>query len=105
MYCETPCPITFPYLESARLIKMLPGKTKDGSALGKTCKVYLDNTNLMDALTHSNYNIENARETFFVNQLSQNSFRKVHDKDDFVIDEKYISEIEKKQNQKTNKRP
>ena len=81
------------YLERAQLIKMLSGQTKGVRALGKTDKVYLDNTNLMDALSHSNYNIGNARETFFVNQLSQNANIKLHDKGDFIIDEKYIFEI------------
>lgn len=81
------------YLERAQLIKMLSGQTKGVRALGKTGTVYLDNTNLMNALSYSNYNIGNARETFFVNQLSQNTNIILHDKGDFIIDEKYIFEI------------
>lgn len=36
--------------------------------LGKTEKVYLDNTNLIYALAAENANIGNIRETFFYNQ-------------------------------------
>jgi hypothetical protein len=32
-------------------------------------KVYLDNTNLLYALSRSNVNVGNLRETFFANQL------------------------------------
>ena len=38
-------------------------------ALGKTEKMYLDNTNLYYALTDAVPNIGNMRETFFLNQM------------------------------------
>jgi len=47
----------------------------------------------MTALSLNNYNLGNARETFFVNQTSQNANINLHGKGDFIIDEKYIFEI------------
>jgi predicted AAA+ superfamily ATPase len=84
------------YLERAELIKKLTGQTQGIRALGKTSKVYLNNTNLMNALALSNYNLGNARETFFVNQLTWNTKINLHDKGDFIIDEKHIFEIGRK---------
>jgi predicted AAA+ superfamily ATPase len=81
------------YLERAELIKKLTGQTQGIRALGKTSKVYLNNTNLMNALALNNYNLGNARETFFVNQLTWNTKINLHDKGDFIIDEKHIFEI------------
>jgi hypothetical protein len=47
----------------------------------------------MNALALNNYNLGNARETFFVNQLPWNTKINLHDKGDFIIDEKHIFEI------------
>ena len=56
------------YLEKAGLIGQLRDATGGMRGLGKTEKVYLDNTNLMYALAGSNTEMGNARETFFYNQ-------------------------------------
>ncbi len=61
--------------------------------VGKTSKVYTNNTNLITALLLNNYNLGNVRETFFVNQTSQNANVNLHDEGDFIIDEKHIFEI------------
>lgn len=62
-------PDYFTYLETAGMIGLLRDDTSGLRALGKLEKVYLDNTNLMYALTGEDTNIVNARETFFYNQM------------------------------------
>lgn len=56
------------YLETAGMIGLLRDDTSGLRALGKVEKVYIDNTNLMYALS-GQPNIGNARETFFYNQM------------------------------------
>ena len=60
------------YMEKAGMI----GQLRDGAGgmreLGKTEKVYLDNTNLIYTMTGENANIGNVRETFFFNQTRLN---------------------------------
>ena len=57
------------WLEKAGLINLLRSATHGVSALGKPDKIYLNNSNLMYALTEDTPNIGNLRETFFYNQL------------------------------------
>ncbi|MCF0174418.1 MAG: AAA family ATPase [Bacteroidaceae bacterium] len=56
------------YMEKAGMIGQLRDKTGGLRGLGKTEKVYLDNTNLIYALSSENANVGNVRETFFYNQ-------------------------------------
>ncbi|MBQ0029109.1 MAG: ATP-binding protein [Bacteroidales bacterium] len=56
------------YMEKAGMIGQLRDDTGGMRGLGKTEKVYLDNTNLIYALAAENANIGNVRETFFYNQ-------------------------------------
>lgn len=56
------------YMEKAGMIGQLRDETGGMRGLGKTEKVYLDNTNIIDALSGENANIGNVRETFFYNQ-------------------------------------
>lgn len=56
------------YLERAGMIGQLRDQTGGMRSLGKTEKIYLDNTNLIFALAEENANIGNIRETFFYNQ-------------------------------------
>ena len=56
------------YMEKAGMIGLLRDNTGGMRGLGKTEKVYLDNTNLIYALAEENANIGNVRETFFFNQ-------------------------------------
>lgn len=56
------------YIEEAGLIVQLRDKTGGIRSLGKVDKVYLENTNLIYALTNK-VEIGNVRETFFMNQL------------------------------------
>ncbi len=56
------------YIEKAGMISQLRDKTGGIRGLGKTEKVYLDNTNLIYSLAPDNAEIGNVRETFFLNQ-------------------------------------
>lgn len=56
------------YMEKAGMIGQLRDETGGMRGLGKTNKVYLDNTNIIYALSGDAANIGNLRETFFYNQ-------------------------------------
>lgn len=56
------------YMEKAGMIGQLRDETGGMRGLGKTEKVYLDNTNIIYALSGENANIGNVRKTFFYNQ-------------------------------------
>jgi len=80
------------YLQKAALLRLLaPSQTTMG-AMSKPEKVFLDNSNLLYALT-TDANLGNVRETFFANQLSANHTVVVPEKGDFFVDGKYIFEI------------
>ncbi len=57
------------YIERAGMISQLQDDTSGIRGLGKVEKIYLDNTNLIYALTPSLADIGNVRETFFNNQM------------------------------------
>lgn len=77
----------FDYLERVGLITMIHQNTKGIQGLGKPEKVYLNNTNLCYALVpHSEVNIGNIRETFFMSQTGINHSVQLPKKGDFEID-------------------
>ena len=61
--------------------------------LNKPEKVYLNNPNLMFALTGNPVNIGTLRETFFYNQLNVKHAVNFNDKGDFIIDKHLIFEV------------
>lgn len=60
------------YLEKAGLLAQLKDGTGGLGELGKVEKVYLDNTNLMYALSDGQEDAGTVRETFFLNQMRVN---------------------------------
>ena len=60
------------YLEKAGLLAQLKDGTGGLGELGKVEKVYLDNTNLMYALSDGQEDVGTIRETFFFNQMRVN---------------------------------
>ncbi|MEM6878447.1 MAG: AAA family ATPase [Bacteroidota bacterium] len=58
-------------LERAQLIIGVKAESKGLSSVGKPDKIYLDNPNLIYALSPQHAKIGSVRETFFINQLSQ----------------------------------
>jgi len=60
------------YMERAGMIALLRDDTSGVRGLGKVEKIYLDNPNLMYALSEQTPEIGNVRETFFYNQMRVN---------------------------------
>ncbi len=82
----------FQILERAALLIMLYSGKDNIRQLVKPEKVYLDNTNLMYALSSSS-DIGNIRETFFANQLKQGHEITFSGQGDFRIDDTYTFEV------------
>lgn len=61
--------------------------------MNKPEKVYLNNPNLIYALSDSVVNIGTLGETFFYNQLNKSHKILNSDKGDFIIDQKYTVEV------------
>lgn len=81
------------YLEEANILQLLYKDSQGISLLQKPEKIYLDNTNLINTLSAENFNVGNERETFFINQLSENYKVSYSDKSDFFVDNKFTFEI------------
>ena len=81
------------YLEEVGLTINLQKEAKGSVKLQKPAKIYLENTNLMFALSPLNANIGNARETFFANQLGYKNKLNYHEKTDFLVNNLYAFEI------------
>lgn len=79
-------------LDKADLLYLLTDKLKDYKHLNNPKKIYLNNTNLMYALS-ANVSDGNLRETFFANQLTSIGSVVMPRQGDFFIDDKYIFEV------------
>lgn len=82
-------------LDRADLVIELFKSTKGIGAFTKPEKIYLNNTNLIGALSRNAYEIGTVRETFFANQFKNLHPHEIHlaDKGDFLIDRTYVFEI------------
>lgn len=80
-------------LERADLLLLLKSGTKGISKMNKPEKVYLNNPNLLYALTQGMANAGNIRETFFFNQLHTVHTISNAPSGDFFIDNKYTIEV------------
>ncbi len=90
------------YLEHAEIISTLKRDSKGISLLSKPEKVYLQNTNLMYALSkNGEIDIGNRRETFFNNQISVANKVTYTDRGDFLINNKYTFEVGGKNKKQT----
>lgn len=81
------------YFEESRLIQLLQFENYSVSTLQKPEKLYLDNTNLLFALSESTPETGNIRETFFYNQLAHEYKVNQSKHSDFIINQKYTFEI------------
>ncbi|NDV58903.1 ATP-binding protein [Bacteroides sp. 519] len=81
------------YLEKAGLIISYLSPQKGMSSMNKPNKIYLDNTNLLYALSESNVNQGNIRETFFANQMRVLHKLNTSNQGDFVADDIFTFEI------------
>lgn len=73
------------YLEKAGMLAQVRDDTGGLRGLGKVEKVFLDNTNLMYAISRGEPNIGNVRETFFNNQMRVNNDVMTSRASDFTI--------------------
>jgi predicted AAA+ superfamily ATPase len=81
------------YLQETQLTNHLHKDAAGINRLQKPEKVYLENTNLAYALAGTNADTGNARETFFLNQLSYRHVVEYPDRGDFRVDKKFLFEI------------
>ncbi|MDD4086174.1 MAG: AAA family ATPase [Bacteroidales bacterium] len=81
------------YLNQAQLIANIYRDSKGITRLQKPDKLFLENTNLMFALSSDTMNKENMHETFFVNQLKYQHRVEIAEQADFFIDNRYTIEI------------
>ncbi|MBP7553966.1 MAG: AAA family ATPase [Spirochaetes bacterium] len=82
------------YLEDAGIIICLSKRGRGLGELEKPEKIYLNNTNLIYALSENkNFEKGNIRETFFVNNLSFREKIATSKQGDFIVSDKYIVEV------------
>lgn len=74
------------HLEGAGIVRSLRGQGKSLNRLNKPEKLYLDNPNLMAALSGDRVNVGNARETFFLSCFRTSEVTSPP-KGDFLVDE------------------
>ncbi|MBS0629802.1 MAG: ATP-binding protein [Verrucomicrobia bacterium] len=84
------------YLSHSGLLMDLYPSGRGNALVRKPGKIYLNNANLLNAI-HGSLKLESdvggIREAFFVNQVSALHKVALHDKGDFIIDEKWIIEV------------
>lgn len=79
-------------LEKAALLSLLTSKAKSMKQLVKPDKIFLNNSNLMYALS-PNVQIGTIREVFFNIQLAATNEVNYPAKGDFIVDQKYLFEV------------
>lgn len=79
-------------LERGGLLSLLTTEIKNYRSLSRPDKIYLNNTNLMYALS-PRADIGNIRETFFLNQLNTCYEVLLPQSGDFYVDRKYLFEV------------
>ena len=79
-------------LDRAGLLFLLTDKVKDYKHLIGPKKIYLNNTNLMHALS-GNISEGTMRETFFANQVGAVSTLMMPKQGDFMADGEYLFEV------------
>ena len=81
-------------LSEAKLIQLLYSDVTNVKRLQKPDKIYVENTNMLHALTTSTVNEGTEREVFFINQLSSAHVVEYSKSSaDFTIDHKYTIEV------------
>ena len=79
-------------LERGGLLLLLGDNAKSPNNLSRPNKIFINNTNLMYALT-SHVDTGTLRETFFMNQLSQAHEVNYPNQGDFLVDKTYLFEV------------
>lgn len=81
------------YLDKAEAVMLLSKEASGIKQMTKPDKVYLGNTNYAFALSGSETNIGNVRESFFMNQVRVKNRIRFSGDVDFIVSEKYHIEI------------
>lgn len=81
------------HLGRAKLVNLLYSDSVNLKRMQKPDKIYMENCNLLYALSLTQVETGTARETFFVNQLSYQHIVEYAKQGDFVIDRKYTIEV------------
>lgn len=81
------------YMEEARLLHLLQPKNFSVASLQKPAKIYLNNTNLLFALSEQVPNVGTVREVFFYNQLVGNHVISQSKEADFLVDGQFTFEV------------
>ena len=79
-------------LDKAQILSLLSSKTKSYKYLFKPDKIFLSNTNLMNALCPK-VEVGNKRETFFHSQMTVGHDVKTPQKGDFLVNDRYLFEV------------
>lgn len=79
-------------LDRAALLNLLTSKAKSYKHLFKPDKIFINNANLMYALSPV-VDKGNLRETFFLNQLGVRHTVRMPEKGDFLVDDRYFFEV------------
>jgi len=80
-------------LSDAQVLQLLYVPNKGINSLNKPEKIYLNNANLLFNQGNENVNVGNLRETFFMNQLSNNYIIQASKEADFLVANKFTFEI------------
>ena len=81
------------HLHRARLLNLLYSQTQNLKRMQKPDKIYMENSNLLHALSLTQVETGTERETFFVNQLAYHHQIEYTQKADFLIDRAYTIEV------------
>ena len=81
------------HLNRAKLINLLYSDALNLKRMQKPDKIYMENTNLLHALSLTQVETGTLRETFFVNQLAYQHQVEYAQKADFLIDRRYTIEV------------
>jgi len=80
-------------LSDAGIVRSIHKNAFGVSLLQKPEKLYLANTNYMYALLGEIPNVGSIRETFFLNQISENHKATYPERGDFMVDDRYLFEV------------
>ncbi len=81
------------HLNRARLLNLLYSDAQNLKRMQKPDKIYMENSNLLHAMSLTDVEIGTERETFFVNQLAYNHQIEYSKQGDFRIDGEYTIEV------------
>lgn len=81
------------YLERANILINLRKSNIGVSFLAKPEKIYINNSNYLNAIYDKRPEIGTIRETFFLNQMSHKNIVEYCEETDFIVNKKYLFEI------------